>query len=682
MVAGVVLSALTATVATCTVGASAQPPTTTPPAPPSRLALTSQPAWTRLGGEAPFHLDVTGPLAGLELRVTVHQSVITRSGFDRTLAGQSLGRVLTRTLAVTVEELPTDEAGHRVLTLGLQDPAGAGDSRGVAIPRTGIYPVEFELRDRDVSNTLDHFVTYLVAIAPTASGPAIPEPLSVSWIWRMVAQPAYQANGQPDRNIVRQLQRKGRLGRMAAALARTDSVPITLAPGPETLEAWKALADQDSSVAGGVEAVTAAAQANQVLGGPYVPVDVPALDAHRLGSEVAQQLALGADTLNAALGVRIDPRTALVDRVDAGALARLREAGVDRLVVEPETLQPVDSPLTPARPFDLESEGRTFRAAANDSVLSGVLEGTDPPALRAQRLLAGLALVALEQPGEARGIMLTSPAQWSPPEEMLDAVTNGLLDHPLLEPVSVDTFLETVPAAKTRSGTPLVRQLLPSSPGSVPVSVRAYRDAEQSLASFRSLVPADDPRIARGHRALLVSLSSAWTGAGGRARAAAELFVIETAVGEFLSKVHAPDGRTVTITARTASIPITLTNDTGRPVRVRVELSSNKLFFPRGSRREIELPPKTRTVEFAVTTRASGAFPVLVKITSTDGRLKIQTARLTVRSTVVSGVGLFLTIGAGLFLAAWWLNHFRRNRRRPRRSSQHRGTARPEGHPT
>ena len=46
-------------------------------------------------------------------------------------------------------------------------------------------------------------------------------------------------------------------------------------------------------------------------------------------------------------------------------------------------------------------------------------------------------------------------------------------------------------------------------------------------------------------------------------------------------------------------------------------------------------------------------------------RLPLQRPRYTVRSTVFSGVGVFLTIGAGLFLAIWWVTHWRRSRRRP-----------------
>ena len=50
-------------------------------------------------------------------------------------------------------------------------------------------------------------------------------------------------------------------------------------------------------------------------------------------------------------------------------------------------------------------------------------------------------------------------------------------------------------------------------------------------------------------------------------------------------------------------------------------------------------------------------------MTSPDGTLPIATERLTVRSTAVSGVGVVLSIGAGLFLAGWWIHHVRSERR-------------------
>ena len=64
-------------------------------------------------------------------------------------------------------------------------------------------------------------------------------------------------------------------------------------------------------------------------------------------------------------------------------------------------------------------------------------------------------------------------------------------------------------------------------------------------------------------------------------------------------------------------------------------------------------------------TRASGTFPLNISVTTGDGKLALRAARYTVRSTVVSGVGVVLTIGAGLFLAIWWITHWRRSRRQP-----------------
>jgi hypothetical protein len=52
-----------------------------------------------------------------------------------------------------------------------------------------------------------------------------------------------------------------------------------------------------------------------------------------------------------------------------------------------------------------------------------------------------------------------------------------------------------------------------------------------------------------------------------------------------------------------------------------------------------------------------------VTVSSPDDGLALQRSRYTIRSSFVSGVGVFLAVGAGLFLAVWWLTHWRRSRR-------------------
>jgi hypothetical protein len=95
-----------------------------------------------------------------------------------------------------------------------------------------------------------------------------------------------------------------------------------------------------------------------------------------------------------------------------------------------------------------------------------------------------------------------------------------------------------------------------------------------------------------------------------------------------------------------------------------VLLDSPKLEFPQGDVIEEVLPAASTTrLDVEVTTRASGAFPLQVAVQSPDGSLSITSTRFTVRSTAISGVGLMISIGAGLFLAVWWARHFRKVRR-------------------
>jgi hypothetical protein len=164
---------------------------------------------------------------------------------------------------------------------------------------------------------------------------------------------------------------------------------------------------------------------------------------------------------------------------------------------------------------------------------------------------------------------------------------------------------------------------------------------------------------------LLASLSSAWSGSGGRARARGELAKISFGVNQYLGRLRVPAGNsTITLTARRGEIPVTFLNETAQPLRVRVRLRSDKMLFPTGDERVLDLPPRSTTVRFTVETRSSGTFPLSLTVTSPDGALQIQQTEVNVRSTFVSNVGLFLTIGAIVFLGLWWGNDVRRRRKR------------------
>jgi hypothetical protein len=140
-------------------------------------------------------------------------------------------------------------------------------------------------------------------------------------------------------------------------------------------------------------------------------------------------------------------------------------------------------------------------------------------------------------------------------------------------------------------------------------------------------------------------------------------------VSGFLDQIHLQPTGTITITSSKAQIPISFQNTSNQDLIVHLKLESDRLLFPDGAEQDVQLPAgRSTTVRVAVETRGSGQSPVQLTVTTTDG-LAIGSRRITVRSTFVSGVGVFLTVGAIAFLAIWW--GWDIHRRRRKRSQEH-----------
>jgi hypothetical protein len=629
------------------------------------VALVHQPPWVPPDSTATLELRLRGPVEGLDVDVTVHRPVTSRSAFTPAMAGERLG-VAEGRLTVPAASLPPDADGDLILAVGVQGPASPPDPNRILPGRTGVYPVTVELRPGEPA--LDRFVTPLVVVAPGLV------PLTLAWVWRFDATPVRLPGGSARTEARAALEPDGRLRRMADALAEAVDVPITVAAAPETLEAWsegvggarRDATGADLSGTGdptGLRAATASAT-RQVLDAPYAPVNLPRLLAADLGTEVDRQFSRGRDVLTQVLGG--DARgTILTTALDAAALSRLRQYGVERVVVPPEALVPLDQRLTPGRPFAIAHRNRPMAAAVSDPGLAALLDGDAPPALRAARFLAAVSLVAFEAPREQRGVVVVTPADWDPPAGLLDAVLSGLRSHPAVSPRTLDGFFADV-APETAGGGPLLRAPAPAGPvsrgGPDPDEVGRLR---RKLAAFAEVIGADQSPTRAVDRNIL--LAEADDLPGGRLTPDAYLSAAGDVISRVTGRVKGPAGQRVTLTARRATIPISLLNANDRPLQVLVRLKSDQLQFPDGAERLVTLPPQNTTERFAVEARSPGAFPLSVIVTSPDGDLLVNQSELTIRSTVVSGVGATLTAGAGVFLLVWWGNNLRRTRRRPRR---------------
>src|SRR4029079_7862399 len=228
------------------------------------------------------------------------------------------------------------------------------------------------------------------------------EPLRLSWIWNVVANPVQRADGTLDKSVVDDMRLGGRLDRIWRLLASAGRFPLTVGLGPETLQSWIDLSRKQSTLRRGAARVRSAVRRESIplLPEPYVPIDGPTIEAEDLGQEVPGEYVAGSNAIDAATGEIPDPRTAFEEHGDAATLRRLTQLLVGRFVVRDTALAPVDQPRTPAQPFALTAGTEALPAPATDSGLEQLFTTAGPPALRVQRVLAGLAEIAYEAPSQ------------------------------------------------------------------------------------------------------------------------------------------------------------------------------------------------------------------------------------------------------------------------------------------
>ncbi|HEX9681798.1 MAG TPA: DUF6049 family protein [Acidimicrobiales bacterium] len=576
-----------------------------------------------------------------QVRIRVHGRLTSRSAFETSIQGVGLDAAVAD-IAADIGQLGRDSTGALVVRLPL---AGGGrppdpDAGALlSLPREGVYPVTVELRQGERSALL---VTHLVR-APDPDT----DPLELAVIVPVHARPATTAVGEPALTE----RTTARIDRLVSSLASAPSIPVVLAPTPETLAALAATEP---------EALTRLAEraaTDHVLVRPYVPLDARSLVAGGFESVIGTALTTGADAVADHLGARPGTRTWLTDRpIDAATVTALRGVGVDQLVTTSSAVQSTGRSLTLAEPLQLEgTSGRRIRAALADDGLAAHLSGPDAasaPVLSAHRFLADLAMLLFDEPGRTRGVMVLAPVGWDPDPQLLDTLLGGLSDSPIVRPASINEWFDALDPATDALGDPLVLAPVDAPLRPIPSGIG---ELLERVASFTTMVAPDAGPIEQFERALLSALSI-----DHGASSSAEVAAVADALESELAAVGTADVRSITLTARTGEIPVTLRNNAAYPVEVLISLDADKLEFPDGSERTLVLAPGNTTARFTVEARTSGTFPLLVSVASPDGVLDLGVSRYTIRSTAVSGVGIILTAGSLIFLIGWWSTHLRR----------------------
>jgi hypothetical protein len=628
----------------------------TPPRP--RLLLTAQSGVVVAGGTFTLKLrvDRNAVPASAELAVTVFRAVQTRSEFEETVQDRISRAPLYALPASPLSSLPVDGAGDVTLSLPVLGPEAEATQpfdpgRLDLGPDNNVFPVRVELRQRN-GMSLDRFTTHLVHLPRLPTAPK----LGLALVLPFAAEIGLPADGP------RHLANVDDLTAVAQALEAARALPFSLAPSPETIATLAALNEDEPTRA--LETLRRVTAEHPVIAPPYVPVSVPAFVAADLEDELALQLRRGADTVSEVLRAQPDSRTWLAtEPFDLGSVDQLVERGVRRMVALDTLLEPIpDQSVTLTRPFLLGGSHHEVPGAAADAGLGAYFNDAPQQALQAHHLLADLAVLWLDAPGDDRRAVVAVPRrEWKANRAFLDALVGGLNQNPVAEAVSLDTLFSAVDPALTARGFPLVRNPLEPPPGpGLGEVVSDIRQRRRQLGSLATVTGDATAGLLVLEQRLLIAQSSELRSTRQRD---AYLDAVDAGVADELDAIDMPEVRSITLTARRGQIPVTFQNRSGSPVRVVVSVQSDKLEFPDGDSRPIELTRRNTTERFSVVARTSGAFPLRITLASPDGNLVIGRARMTVRSTAASGVSLLVSVGAALFLAVWWGRHVVRGRR-------------------
>ncbi len=610
------------------------------------LTLSYQTPWVGASGDFSLRLHVERPSgrSDPEVAVTIYPAVATRSEFALTVADKIGPAPLLPVQALPVSSLVPDAAGDVTISLHLTDRLSLGKEDGV-------FPVRVALRERTSERVLQHFTTHLVYLPGQHPGAK----LGLSLVLPVSAPAGLPPTGG------RRLQGIDDLTALSSGLDATASAPLTLAPTPETLATLAASTD-DKAVAA-LKGLQQRAATATVLASTYVPTSLPTLLAGGLNSDVNTQIARGSDTVADALHVRPDAHTWFAQGpLDDASIALLGQRGIDRVVASDTDLKAdTGQKFTVTQPFVLSGGERQVPAVVTDAGLSGYFDSRIPPALAANHLLADLAVIYLDQPGgDRRGVVAMVPPTWRVDRQLLETAVAGLNQNPIAEAISLDALFTGVVPSKGDSGQTLVRRAASVGTGGLADMAGDLRSTRVRLDALGSVLgPGTADHGNLDERLLLAESTDLRTN---RQRQAYVDAVLDGINGQ-LRDIRIPGGRSFTLTARSAEIPVTFQNRTGAPAKVVVKVQSEKLDFPQGRTQLLDLTRLNTTQRFSVVSRTSGAFPVRITLESPDGNLMIGQARLTVRSTAASGAGLVVSLGAAAFLALWWGRHALRGRR-------------------
>ncbi|WP_040338872.1 DUF6049 family protein [Candidatus Blastococcus massiliensis] len=605
------------------------------------------------------------------------------------------------------------------------------DSADLRLDVDGVYPVLLNVNGTVDGDTrrVGELSTFVVQqpLLPTTR-------TAVAWLWPLTERTHRTASGNfADDGLVESVSAGGRLDRALGVVERLSSsaVPalrVTLAVDPALVEELVLMesgaevpGDQGAAVgaAGGfLDRLKLVTAVHPVVALPYGDVDVDALDAAGLGDVVTRSLpgtprgtaqdplgppadatagaplpptegadapaddatppedGAGARILDDVLDV--EPRTDLAwapgGTLREETLVRLREGGVDQVVLAPAGLSSGDAVIglddrTAAAATTVDTgSGPPLDVLVSDPRLTFVVAGSEHvpggARLAEQRFLAELAVLTTQAPENTeQTVLVTAPRDVDAGPDGVGAMMAATTSFPWLRPASLDELS----AGPFSEGGDLVEPF-----DAVQLDAAGLAGVTDVLAGRNDLAGAieGDPDIALQafDAAVARATSVAWRpDPGGFRDAVADLSATLQRLRDQVTLLAPADG-TYTLASDDAPLVLTVRNDLPFAVRVLLDVGA------RGSRGltvgdigvQVLAPGQRATLQVPTTLRQSGRFAVTATLTTPAGTALGERVQMQVRSGSYGPITLIITIGAASLLALLFLRrlvHFVLRRR-------------------
>jgi hypothetical protein len=582
------------------------------------------------------------------LEFLLHRRVASRDSF-RSIADGDVIPAVTDSISFRMSRITRDYAGHLIAVV----PITTSDKQGasLSIPFEGVYPLTIRIVDSETGDVVTSVLTFLNRRDTTLETPVVP----FSTIVSLTGPPSLL----PDGTSVITDSARDSVTRLVAFLTTFRS-PVTISIQPEIIASFA-----NSSLPTDVELFTKLRdllRQHTIVNTTFTPSNPSLFAAMNLSGEFRAQLKFGEKTLNRLLpGVTIQRHTWIaMDNVDPPAMSVLKSAGITSVILMPSAQSLVTSERSLSLLGRVTRAGKEFVSVV--SPLNGATQIKHAQPAGSERLAYKIAAELLVE----RDDLL---AQENLPTEIKMGVVASF--HDAAESGAVVTATKALSQSGGFSmsdfgGTFVVNPITPAvafakNSTSFDISrAGSIRATRRDLDATKSMLGPEDIRRETWPSRFSLGTSTITNSPG------AYITSLRTTMRAVRDAVTVTTPKSVTLSSQTAAIRIQVRNDSDQDLTVRVRLTSAKLTLTDPSRIVVLTKGGTTELNVSATTRASGAIPISIWVSTPDGNESVvDPITISANVNAIAGYGQLISVSLLLVLLAWWWSN-RRSARRER----------------